>query len=72
MTRKVNGKAIQREMDLRGWTQTDLAERAGISQPTVSALLNGGSPATGTLAAIARAFTQNPPVVPAEFLEDAS
>lgn len=35
--------AIRAELGWRGWTITDLAEKSGINQPTLSKRLNGDS-----------------------------
>lgn len=44
-------------LDERGWTQADLAERAGIEQPHVSKLVTGKRrPSLNTAQKVARAF----------------
>lgn len=39
------GAIIQRSRKKRGWTQTDLAERAGLRQETISKIETGEKPA---------------------------
>lgn len=48
-------------MSRRGWTQIDLAEAAGISQPTVSAALAGRPIKEKSAKAIARAIEDSIP-----------
>ena len=40
------GHFIQRQMDVRGWTQTDLAEVLGLSLKTVNQLIQNKQPVT--------------------------
>jgi transcriptional regulator with XRE-family HTH domain len=40
----------------RGWSQRELAERAGVRRATIVALERGGSPRLDTLAKLAEAF----------------
>lgn len=55
------GAAVRRERLDRGWTQTEMAERAGIGQPTLSNIENGRKrPYRETLAAIEAAFGMAP------------
>lgn len=44
-TQKQIGTIIQRARKGRGWTQTDLAERAGLRQGTISVIETGDKPA---------------------------
>lgn len=44
-TPKQIGTIIQRARKLRDWTQTDLADRAGLRQGTISAIETGTTPA---------------------------
>lgn len=39
------GAVIQRTRKTRGWTQTDLADRAGLRQSTISLIESGARPA---------------------------
>ncbi|SCM66710.1 transcriptional regulator, XRE family [Donghicola eburneus] len=39
------GTVIQRARKQRGWTQTELAEQAGVRQATISMIEGGGKPA---------------------------
>ena len=49
--RRVNpGRIIQRELDARGWSQSDLAEIMGCSEPTVSNIINASEQITPELA----------------------
>lgn len=50
------GRHVCRLRRARGWTQKDLASRAGISKTSVEALEAGRAPALRTLRAIARAL----------------
>ena len=43
-TEKQIGTIIQRARKKRGWTQTDLAERAGLRQATISIIESGETP----------------------------
>lgn len=52
---------VRSDMARRGWTQVDLAEAAGISQPTVSAALAGRSIKEKSAKAIARAIESSNP-----------
>lgn len=46
------------QMERRGWTQRELARRAGLSHSTINFILNGRyTPKTATLVAIAQALT---------------
>ena len=48
---------LQELMDARGWTQADLADRAGIQQPHISKLIRGKNrPSINTASKVARAF----------------
>ena len=44
-TSKQIGTIIQRARKKRGWTQTQLAERAGLRQATISIIESGTAPA---------------------------
>ena len=44
-TSKQIGTIIQRARKKRGWTQTQLAERAGLRQATISVIESGDKPA---------------------------
>ena len=52
------GKIVYGEMQKRGWSQNELAHRAGISQPSLRDILTGATknPRMGVLQGIARAF----------------
>jgi len=52
---------VRAEMGRRGWTQVDLAEAAGISQPTVSAALAGRPIKEKSARAIAAALKGSKP-----------
>lgn len=48
---------LQKEMDKRHWSQSDLARSAGLNRSVINKLLNGSStPSHITLEAISRAF----------------
>ena len=48
---------VRREMNVRGWTQVDLAERSGVPQSRISELLSGKrDQKLGRLEQIANAF----------------
>jgi plasmid maintenance system antidote protein VapI len=49
------------ELATRGWTVRDLAERSGLDDATVTALVRDGAPVTAPLsAALGRAFGTSP------------
>jgi DNA-binding LacI/PurR family transcriptional regulator len=50
-------------MHLRGWTQYDLSQRAGISQMTVSNSLAGKTVSGRTARRVAEAFDNHAPVL---------
>jgi len=52
------GKIVHEEMKKRGWSQNELAHRAGLSQPSLRDILTGTTknPRMGALQGIARAF----------------
>jgi transcriptional regulator with XRE-family HTH domain len=52
------GKIVYDEMKKRGWSQNELAHRAGLSQPSLRDILTGTTknPRMGVLQGIARAF----------------
>jgi transcriptional regulator with XRE-family HTH domain len=52
------GKIVYDEMKKRGWSQNELAHRAGISQPSLRDILTGATknPRMGVLQGIAQAF----------------
>ena len=54
------GSQIRRARHAKGWTQTQLAERAGVSQPFVSAVERGGVASGQGLAAILMALGLDP------------
>jgi transcriptional regulator with XRE-family HTH domain len=58
----VNLARLQHELARRGWTQSDLARAARLSNATVSAACAGRAVAPSTLLLIAQALTQTPPV----------
>ena len=64
-TPKQIGSSIQRARKLRDWTQSELAERAGLRQGTISVIENGEKPAKinsilSVLAALDLEFTIAP------------
>ncbi len=64
-TQKQIGTIIQRARKKRDWTQTDLAERAGLRQGTISLIETGDKPAKldsilAVLAALDLEFTIGP------------
>lgn len=56
METSAGGRRILDERKARGWTQQDLANRAGIAIKTVSTAENGGSVNRNSLKHIARAL----------------
>jgi len=49
-------KHLRRLLDQHGWTQEQLTDAAGVSQPTISAMLGGTDPKLSTAERIADAF----------------
>lgn len=50
-------RSIKTFRDAKGWSQEELAERAGIRRPTITELENGrGNPTLQTIEAIAKAL----------------
>lgn len=47
---------IKRARNARGWSQTDLAERAGVSRPSVARIEGGDDVSTATLDKVAEAL----------------
>ena len=55
---------LKGELDLRGWTMKDLAEKADLTASTISRLLSGErQPGPESLGAIAKAFDLSPEFV---------
>ncbi|BAK75796.1 transcriptional regulator, XRE family [Pseudogulbenkiania sp. NH8B] len=54
------GDRIKTEREKRSWSQAALAQRAGVSQTTITDLERGASAATTKLIPIARALKVNP------------
>lgn len=53
-------RAVCRELAVRDWSQTRLAERAGIPRETLNRILNGRTPDVRTIDALAEAFGMEP------------
>lgn len=51
--------AVHDERERYGWTQQELAERAGIPQSTVARIENGANTSMETISKIANAFGKN-------------
>jgi len=49
-------KFFLEKLEDEGWTQKEVAEKAGISQPAISKLINGGKCNVETLIKLADAF----------------
>lgn len=49
-------RAVAREMERRGVTQVELAERSGVAQPNISRYLAGGEVTTATLGRLMRSL----------------
>lgn len=47
-----------------GWTQHQLAQKAGVSRPTIARVETGGNISTGTLEKVAEALGQRPTMDP--------
>jgi len=58
----IDGAALRRELARRGWCQRDLAARAGLSCPTVSAAIAGRAVNPQTLKLIANAIVLAEPI----------
>lgn len=55
---------LQKELDARGWNQSDLSRRSGITTGQISRILNGTrGPAPETLNGIAKAFHLSPELI---------
>lgn len=66
---------LQKELDKKGWSQNELAKRAGISRGAVNHVLNGSrQPGTDLCLGVARALKISPEIVfrKAELLPPAS
>ena len=53
---------LKREARLRGWSNTELADRASVSRPTITAAMRGRAVSPRTLRLIAQALVDTPPV----------
>lgn len=56
MTTEELGPAIRAARKSYGWSQAELAERAGVSRPTIARAETGQDISTATLSKIARAL----------------
>jgi len=54
---------LRREMQVRNLTQTELADRLGVSYPRISEILAGGNPRLSTVAKLAEALDLAPAVL---------
>lgn len=50
------GDSVRQARERRGWTQTQLAERAGVSRPTVARIEAGQDVSMATLTQVARSL----------------
>jgi DNA-binding Xre family transcriptional regulator len=62
MSVAINGEHLRRELARRGWTGSDLAHAARISNATVSAACWGRTVSMTTLRLIIDALTTQPPL----------
>jgi transcriptional regulator with XRE-family HTH domain len=65
------GRDIRKEREARGWSQTELAVRAGVSLPTVTRVESGKKASATTLEALAAALDSSDPIPPKEGAEEA-
>lgn len=62
MDMAIDGGKLRLELIRRGWTAAELAERSGISRPTISAALHSRPIAARSIKLIAVALAQTPAV----------
>jgi transcriptional regulator with XRE-family HTH domain len=62
MSVPINGDHLRRELSRRGWTGSDLAHTARISNATVSAACRGRAISSTTLRLIVEALLAQPPL----------
>ena len=62
MSVTVHPGRLRQELARRGWSAADLARHAGLSHPTVGAALAGRPIAAASLACVARALGEAPPI----------
>ena len=49
MKMKINGRKIKELMVINGWNTSDIAEKAGLSRPTISKGIHGGDMAPASI-----------------------